>query len=805
LFAPLSIEERYTVNAFTVETTDAPSFQSQFRVGDAYSAPAGVLCFAQCGTVHPEPECCLAEAGVFVQKDIAACEGDEKLNVTATATGVQSGVEYTQVYLLAEGGKISKVSPVGNFDLRGKTADTPFVCTVYALNIKTGELAKIPGVTGIYDLIGQQIRPLDSLLASAQSDTRLCGELTKGFEIKIYPKPEINKPSDQNVFHGAPTLPVEFAEAPGSTCFWIFDQYIGLASGGSGNIPAFTAVNTGKTPVVSTFTVSPVYTSDTMTCTGPAQTFRITVNPQPVFKVPENQVVCAGAPTDPVVFAGDLPGTVFHWTNNAPGIGLPASGSGDLSAFTAGNGTNAPVTALITVTPVLVQNGNPVNSPPFSFTLTVNPRPELLSPADQKLCAGAVAREVIFTSTVPGTEFRWKNNNPDIGLPENGTGNIPPFVVKSGGPGGHTASVSVTPVYTNAGAGCTGATHTFAYTVTPPPTADAGPDLEVFCPGMSVDLKASGGVSCTWSPADGLSDPSACTPSAKPPAAITYTVTVTDAAGCTASDQVAVRVLVNDLPKAVCKTNVSVNLSGGAATALTAKAFDNGSYDECTEVWFKVRRSDGQSPCLPAGEPTGFFREDAVFCCADATNGRPIPVTLRVYDLNPGSGPAHDSLFKGRYRECTATVQVKMETAAIGCKAPKDVVVACKDFKNEGLDDYGAPSLSMGCDTPQVKAEIQYNNFDFLCHKGEVLRIWTVSDKSGASAACTQTIRVDDGQYYRVRFPLDKQFTVCEDIPGLNYPDFSDVDCEIMNFTHKDDTVLSPPTPVSRSSAIGML
>lgn len=47
------------------------------------------------------------------------------------------------------------------------------------------------------------------------------------------------------------------------------------------------------------------------------------------------------------------------------------------------------------------------------------------------------------------------------------------------------------------------------------PVADAGPDL-FLCPGGSDTLMASGGVSCSWQPVTGLSNPNSCNPIAAP-------------------------------------------------------------------------------------------------------------------------------------------------------------------------------------------------------------------------------------------------------------------------------------------------
>ncbi|WP_147383364.1 Ig-like domain-containing protein [Pontibacter oryzae] len=61
--------------------------------------------------------------------------------------------------------------------------------------------------------------------------------------------------------------------------------------------------------------------------------------------------------------------------------------------------------------------------------------------------------------------------------------------------------------------------------------------------GKAVTLTASGGVSYSWSPAAGLSDPNSATPKASPKQTTTYTVTATTEEGCTASAKVTVTVV----------------------------------------------------------------------------------------------------------------------------------------------------------------------------------------------------------------------------------------------------------------------
>jgi hypothetical protein len=77
------------------------------------------------------------------------------------------------------------------------------------------------------------------------------------------------------------------------------------------------------------------------------------------------------------------------------------------------------------------------------------------------------------------------------------------------------------------------------------PAADAGDDQTIYIgyPPYSAQLNATGGLTYSWSPSDGLSDPNIADPIAQPAVTTTYTVTVTDAFGCVATDDVTVYVV----------------------------------------------------------------------------------------------------------------------------------------------------------------------------------------------------------------------------------------------------------------------
>jgi len=73
------------------------------------------------------------------------------------------------------------------------------------------------------------------------------------------------------------------------------------------------------------------------------------INALPTVDAVGPQSVLSGNATTAVNFTGTA--NTFTWTNDTPGIGLPASGSGNIASFTAVNKGSTPITATITVTP----------------------------------------------------------------------------------------------------------------------------------------------------------------------------------------------------------------------------------------------------------------------------------------------------------------------------------------------------------------------------------------------------------------------------------------------------------------------
>ncbi|WP_019039321.1 PKD-like domain-containing protein [Psychroflexus tropicus] len=146
--------------------------------------------------------------------------------------------------------------------------------------------------------------------------------------------------------------------------------------------------------------------------------------------------------------------TRFDWSIDS-NIGLaPLSGTGDLPSFQAQNLTDTPVTATVTVTPVVESGSTNCPGPPETFTITVNPSPSIQDDS-LSLCNGGTFD---YTPTngggniLPaGTTYTWATpvSNP--------VGAI------TGGSAEFTPQTSISQTVTNS----TPNTATITYTITP--------------------------------------------------------------------------------------------------------------------------------------------------------------------------------------------------------------------------------------------------------------------------------------------------------------------------------------------------
>jgi len=104
-------------------------------------------------------------------------------------------------------------------------------------------------------------------------------------------------------------------------------------------------------------------------CALPSATLTVAINPTPTVNVESDTTVTDGALLPANVFTGTPAGVTYNWINSNTTIGLAASGTGAVPAFTAINKGADAVTALIKVTPTL----NGCTGVAGSYKVTVMP------------------------------------------------------------------------------------------------------------------------------------------------------------------------------------------------------------------------------------------------------------------------------------------------------------------------------------------------------------------------------------------------------------------------------------------------
>src|SRR6185312_2569418 len=411
-----------------------------------------------------------------------------------------------------------------------------------------------------------------------------CTGSATSFVITVNPTANVNPVSNQTVCNNSSTTAVNFStttSGAGTVSYrWSNNTpSIGLAATGNGNIPSFTALNPGVAPVTATITVTAVYTNGSSSCDGSSQTFTITVNPSANVTALSNQTVCNNTSTSALNFATSaVGGTVtYAWTNNTPGIGLAASGNGNIPSFTGTNTTNSTLTASITVIPTFT-SGIACGGTASTFTINVNPTPTVNNVPDQTLCSNTATNAITFSGNVAGTIYRWTNNTTSIGLAGSGTGNIASFTAMNPGTAAVNAIVSVTPTYANGGASCNGSPQSITIKVNPLPVPSlTGPNP--ICPNTTdVYTTESGMNNYTWTETGGTitaggtkNDASATILWGNSAGVKTIYINYTDNNGCTGATSVTVANGVGSSPGLTGPAKVCLNSASNVYTTESGK------------------------------------------------------------------------------------------------------------------------------------------------------------------------------------------------------------------------------------------
>jgi hypothetical protein len=209
-------------------------------------------------------------------------------------------------------------------------------------------------------------------------------------------------------------------------------------------------------------------------CQSLSNSINITVNAVPILTTLTNKIFCVGENVPATSFNSLPAGATYSWTNSNPSIGLQASGTGSIPAFTATNASNVPITATIKI--ILSLNG--CTGPEYSFNITIKPSPTVNAPSNITVCTGEIIPSTNFNSGLAGTTFKWTNSNPSIGLPISGTGNYTSFFATNTSNSQQTATITVFPTLN----GCDGPPSTYNISVNPTPIIlSAAAENETVC------------------------------------------------------------------------------------------------------------------------------------------------------------------------------------------------------------------------------------------------------------------------------------------------------------------------------------
>jgi gliding motility-associated-like protein len=290
---------------------------------------------------------------------------------------------------------------------------------------------------------------------------------------------------------------------------------------------------------------APPYTADGYTTNPRMYYIDVTLNctdkQKTLQRVNFTNVTTAGsnAPYPNAVFFG-ISGVAFSQSITTNSI-TPADCSGtNGGASIAITGSASPFTVAWNTNPV--QTGTTVSGlPAGNYTATVTDAAGCATPypvtipfqsnlaltvhSDTTICRGASFAANTISN---GTNFSW---TPGDGVSNTGIANP-------------TLSPTTTTTYiVNAVSGSCVENRSFTVTVVPSASVNAGPDVTVIA-GDAVQLNATASAGTyQWTPSAGLSSATVLNPTATPQQTTTYSLTVTSAQGCTATDNMTVTVI----------------------------------------------------------------------------------------------------------------------------------------------------------------------------------------------------------------------------------------------------------------------
>jgi len=280
-------------------------------------------------------------------------------------------------------------------------------------------------------------------------------------------------------------------------------------------------------------------------------------------------------------------------------------------------------------------------------------------------------------------------------------------------------------VVTN-GFGCSSSNNQINVNVLPSPTSNAGPDVTKTCiqnpSGAIIGATAVSGNTYAWTPSTGLSSSTVANPTANPLFTTSYTVTTTNTAGCTSTDQVVVTVntfqpTANaglDFTK-TCLTNVSGTSIGMTpvtgntyawtpSAGLSSSTISNPSANPTVTTNYTLTVTNTASGCTATDQvlatvnnqgPSINAGVDLSMTCVANVAGANIgmtPIAGNSYSWTPASGLSSTSIANPFANPSTTTTYTLSSTDPVtGCTSSDQILVTVNNtppLANAGLDAF---------------------------------------------------------------------------------------------------------------------
>ncbi len=456
-------------------------------------------------------------SGTATSADITAGSGSGAINDVITNTGTTDAVVtyvFTPTANSCPGPTFSYVATVRPVPDVNNLPTTDVICSGQSLSFTpTSTVAGTtfswtsvdnPNVTGesptgfgdITDNLVNNTFIQQTVVYTVTPSVNGCPGPSQTYTVNIDPKPDVtNAPLNTAICSGDPLNIVLTGNVAATTFNWTSSagaNITGNTAAGAGNITD-NLVNNGTTTQTVIYTITPTAAG----CNGDPVNYTVTVYPTPDISNPASDLtdeICSGSATS-FSPTGNVAGTVFNWT-----VAAPASITSVDADFTAGFGTGAINHVLTnsgfnieTVTYTFTPTANGCPGPNQTFTVTVNPTPDIdNNPGNQVICSND---NFSYTPTggVAGTLFSWTSTSSSpnlVGNTSSGNGPISDNLVNNG-----VTSETITYQLIPSANGCTGNTETIVITVNPRPTVSPSVFSQAICDGDATNITLSGNVS----------------------------------------------------------------------------------------------------------------------------------------------------------------------------------------------------------------------------------------------------------------------------------------------------------------------